>query len=169
MVWSSTINSNGRYGESDINRIAIGRGSLSAEEIAGRAGTGLMYLLHFARNLFLYLFGGAIWNFGHNLYCRMESIRPAGGFREHRIWPERRARKNRTTLDAEIAHFEKLKASLLEANEGRYALIGGHPPVLLGVFITSGEAYRWGLHYLGNVPMLIRKIGADREDGNRKR
>jgi len=59
-------------------------------------------------------------------------------------------------LEAEIKHFESLKADLLRQSPGKYALIIGTD--LLGVFDRPEEAYRVGIQSRGNVPMLIKQV-----------
>lgn len=59
-------------------------------------------------------------------------------------------------LNKELAHFEKVKAKLLETQRGKYALIKGEE--LIGTFTTMEEAYREGIRSFGKEPFLIRPV-----------
>ena len=63
------------------------------------------------------------------------------------------------TLDHEMAVFQAELPNLLSFKKGQYALVGGNPPTLLGVFLSAAEAIEGGRQKLGpSVAFLVRQI-----------
>ena len=64
-------------------------------------------------------------------------------------------------FQAERAVYTELQKRLVECHEGAYALIFGSR--LVGVYSSSGEAYRAGLKTAGlDRPFYMKKISRDR-------
>ena len=64
-------------------------------------------------------------------------------------------------FQAERAVYTELSKRLIERHEGAYALIFGSK--LVGVYSSSGEAYRAGLRTAGlDSPFYMKKISRDR-------
>jgi len=63
------------------------------------------------------------------------------------------------TLDHEMCVFQAELPRLLPAKKGQFALVGGHPATVLGVFSTAEEAIGVGYEKLGKcVAFLVRQI-----------
>jgi len=63
---------------------------------------------------------------------------------------------NENTLKLELEFFEKIRAKLLETNEGQFALIKGEE--FIEAFTTEEQAYIAGVQKYGVDSFLIKKI-----------
>ena len=64
-------------------------------------------------------------------------------------------------LEQELATFEKLKAELLKAHTGKFALIKGED--FIGAFDNPANAYQEGVNRFGKDTFLVKRISADEE------
>jgi hypothetical protein len=60
------------------------------------------------------------------------------------------------TLQAELDVFERLRLSLLDCAQGKYALVKGRE--LVATFDSEAEAIREGYRRFGNEPFLVKHI-----------
>jgi len=64
-------------------------------------------------------------------------------------------------LEQELAHFESIKATLLENHAGKFALIKGDK--FYGAFDTPANAYQEGINLFGKEIFLIKRISQTEE------
>ena len=65
-------------------------------------------------------------------------------------------------IKTELEHFEKIKADLLKAHTGKFALIKGES--LINTFTTRVEAYEEGIKQFGRNPFLVKLIVEKEEE-----
>jgi hypothetical protein len=63
-----------------------------------------------------------------------------------------------TTLDQEIAGYDKMRPDLESRHMGEWVLFFGDR--LIGVFASFDEAAKHAVHAFGRGPYLIRQVGA---------
>jgi hypothetical protein len=64
-------------------------------------------------------------------------------------------------LEQELATFEKLKAELLRAHAGKFALIKGDQ--FIGSFDTPANADQEGINRFGRETFLVKRISEEEE------
>jgi hypothetical protein len=72
------------------------------------------------------------------------------------------AKKSPCGVDAlaeELEYYREKKEELLQYHKNKFALIKGKQ--LVGTFDDQREAFKEGIHQLGNVPFLIRQVVED--------
>jgi hypothetical protein len=60
------------------------------------------------------------------------------------------------SLEKELATYEKMKADLLKAYEGKFALIHGED--FLGAYDTAENAYAEGVKKFGQASFLVKQV-----------
>jgi hypothetical protein len=63
-----------------------------------------------------------------------------------------------TTLDQEIAAYDKMRDDLENQHMGEWVLFFGE--TLIGVYASFDEAAKYGVQEFGSGPYLIRQVGA---------
>jgi hypothetical protein len=69
--------------------------------------------------------------------------------------------ESKMPLEKELALYERTKAELLKAHNGKFALIHGED--FCGAFDSAENAYSEGVKRFGQEPFLIKKIAAQEE------
>ncbi|OFW10224.1 MAG: hypothetical protein A3G20_09970, partial [Acidobacteria bacterium RIFCSPLOWO2_12_FULL_59_11] len=64
-------------------------------------------------------------------------------------------------LEKELAHFEKIKAELLQKYDGKFALI--HEEQFIGAFDSPENAYQEGIKRFKKGPFLVKRISEHEE------
>jgi hypothetical protein len=64
-------------------------------------------------------------------------------------------------LELELETFNEMKEHLLQAHEGKFALIKGRE--FIGAYDTPENAYREGIGKFGREPFLVKRISQSEE------